>query len=370
MKRLPLPLRLLLPLLLLLLLLQVWGATRAFAMDAVEGYGSTTRGAEAAPGGAQVYHVTHLGDAGAGSLREAVSAPGRRIVFDVGGEIVLKSDLLIRVPYLTLDGSTAPAPGIVIRQSGHTTAIEGSRTLGAVHDVIIRHLSWDATGTPHGSEKDILGLDGERAPVHHIVIEHCTGRASGDGVFDVWGRVHDVSIGWNLICETETALHLSTGDLKQVRERITFHHNIFVKNNERQIRLRHANRDIEFINNLVFGWGWQDWGGSGLHIAYDAGEENPGIVVIGNIFRHVPQRTSKADEGVKWERGPDEGRVYFEGNVVDAAEVDAVSNTARPKLSRITPQSTQGLVATLVSKAGSKHRSAADQSLLDLCAAP
>ncbi|MFN0079393.1 MAG: hypothetical protein ACKVY0_23250 [Prosthecobacter sp.] len=199
------------------------------------------------------------------------------------------------------------------------------------------------------------------------VIEHCTGRASGDGVFDVWGRVHDVSIGWNLICDTETALHLSTSDQKQVRERITFHHNVFVKNNERQIRLRHANRDIEFINNLVFGWGWQDWGGSGLHIAYDAGEENPNLAVIGNIFRHMPQRTSKPDEGVKWERGTDEGRVYFKDNLLDAAETDAVSNTEKPKLFNVSIQPAKDLVKTLLTKVGPKHRSAADKALLEAC---
>lgn len=337
--------------------------------ELIEGYGTTTRGADAAPGGTQDYHVTTLADEGAGSLRDAISTSGRRIVFDVGGEIVLKSDLLIGVPFLTIDGSTAPKPGILIRQSGLTTAIEASPTLGEVHEIIIRHLAFDATGTPHGSEKDILGLDGEREAVHHVVIEHCTGRASGDGVFDVWGRVHDVSIGWNLICNTETALHLSTGDLKLVRERITFHHNIFAKNNERQIRIRHANREIEFINNLVFGWGWQDWGGSGLHIAYDAGEENPSLSVIGNLYHHVPQRTSKPDEGIKWERGDDEGRVYFEDNLINAAETEVVSNTKKPSLSKVSIQPASSLVQKVLPIVGSKNRSVADKALLDEIAA-
>lgn len=142
--------------------------TSAFSAEPIEGYGSTTLGAAAAPGGAQTYHVTTLADDGAGSLRDAVSLSGHHIVFDVGGAIVLKSDLLIRVPFITIDGGTAPAPGILIRQSGFTTAIEASRTLGEVHQIIIRHLAFDATGTPHGSEKDILGLDGESAPVHHV----------------------------------------------------------------------------------------------------------------------------------------------------------------------------------------------------------
>lgn len=105
------------------------------------GFGAT-RGAAAAPGGEQVVHVTTLADNRPGTLRDAISAPGRRVVFDVAGEIVLRNDLLIRVPYLTIDGATAPAPGITLRQTGVTTAIEASRTLGAVHDVIARPISF------------------------------------------------------------------------------------------------------------------------------------------------------------------------------------------------------------------------------------
>jgi hypothetical protein len=190
------------------ILMSMWLRHKAFSMTmmayltviltvntmAAEGCEVMTRGADSAPQAATIYHVTSLADDGVvGTLRDAVSQPGRRIVFDVAGEILLKQDLLIRVSYLTIDGATAPSPGILIRQTGVTTAIEGSGTLGEVQHIVIRHLSFDATGTPHGSEKDILGLDGERSAVHHILIEHCTGRSSGDGVFDIWGRVHDVA---------------------------------------------------------------------------------------------------------------------------------------------------------------------------------
>lgn len=233
-------------------------------------------------------------------------------------------------------------------------------------DVIVRHLTFDSRGTPHGSEQDILGLDGERAAVHHIVIEHCTGRASGDGVFDIWGRVHDVTIAWNLICDTETALHLSTGDRNLARERIVFHHNVFARNNERQIRIRHANHNIEFLNNLVYGWGGMDWGGSGLQIAYDAGEVNPSLAVVGNIFRHVPARTNKPTEAVIWERGPDEGRVWFRDNRLPVDEHDANSNSAEwPLRSGIALTPMDRLATDLREHVGPCHRSAADQRLLD-----
>lgn len=334
-------------------------------LPAVEGCGWGTRGADATPGGAKVFRVVSLADDGPGTLREGLSEAGRRIVFDVAGEIELKSDLIMRKSYTTVDGTTAPAPGITIRQTGVTTAIEGSRSGGEVKEIIVRGLRFDARGTPHGSEKDILGLDGERAPVHHVLIENCTGNASGDGIFDVWGSVHDVTIAWNLITDTETALHLSTGDLKQTRERISFHHNLFARNNERQIRIRHANRDIEFFNNIVFGWGWHEWGGSGLHIAYDKGEINPSLAVIGNVFHFVPNRTAKPSEGIQWERGPDEGAVFFADNLLHLEEKDAISNiSVQPKLSGVVIHSASSLAADLLPKVGVVHQNNSERELI------
>jgi hypothetical protein len=81
-----------------------------------EGFGVTAGG-----DGGEVYRVTSLADTlppGPGTLRDAVSRPHRRIVFDVAGEIRLVDYLFIRQPYLTIDGLSAPAPGITLRDFG------------------------------------------------------------------------------------------------------------------------------------------------------------------------------------------------------------------------------------------------------------
>ena len=68
-----------------------------------------------------------------GSLREAVEASGpRTAVFRVGGVIALKSKLVVRNPYLTVAGQTAPGDGICVK----------NYTFGCsdTHDVIIRHV--------------------------------------------------------------------------------------------------------------------------------------------------------------------------------------------------------------------------------------
>ena len=76
--------------------------------------------------------VTTLDDSGPGSLREAVTAKGPRIVvFRVGGTIRLKSHLIINEPFITIAGQTAPGDGILLRDAGLYVQ---------THDVVIRML--------------------------------------------------------------------------------------------------------------------------------------------------------------------------------------------------------------------------------------
>jgi hypothetical protein len=104
--------------------LAVAAGRRAF--PGAEGYGASTPGGR----GGRILYVDNLNDSGPGSLRAAIDAPGPRIVvFRVGGTITLQSYLMLKQPYLTLDASRAPAPGITLRRHGievHT------------HDVILR----------------------------------------------------------------------------------------------------------------------------------------------------------------------------------------------------------------------------------------
>ncbi len=78
-----------------------------------------------------VYHVYNLDDSGPGSLRDAVSATNRTVVFDVSGTISLLSPLIITNSYLTLAGQTAPH-GITV--AGQMTTVTN------VHDLIIRYI--------------------------------------------------------------------------------------------------------------------------------------------------------------------------------------------------------------------------------------
>src|SRR5687768_12479562 len=79
------------------------GAQGVRAFPGAEGFGAHARGGR----GGTVYRVTHLGDSGPGSFRDAVSQPNRYVVFTVGGVIRLQSRVTV-ASNLTIAGQTAP----------------------------------------------------------------------------------------------------------------------------------------------------------------------------------------------------------------------------------------------------------------------
>src|SRR5690606_38254494 len=77
-----------------------------------EGFGRFAKGARGHEQ-PRVYFVTSLADDGPGSFRDAVSQPGRFVIFKVAGVIRLKSSITV-APYTTIAGHTAPGDGIVL----------------------------------------------------------------------------------------------------------------------------------------------------------------------------------------------------------------------------------------------------------------
>lgn len=141
---------------------------RHLAFPGAEGYGKYAIGGR----GGTVYHVTNLEDNGddaspiEGSFRygiKKVSGP-RTIVFDVSGEIHLKSRLTCGDKYVTIAGQTAPGAGIMLRGA----------PFGMASDGITRFIR-NRRGHISDEDPDNIGLDGlGMAGNDHSIMDHCS----------------------------------------------------------------------------------------------------------------------------------------------------------------------------------------------------
>ncbi|MBI4489204.1 MAG: hypothetical protein HY694_08975 [Deltaproteobacteria bacterium] len=222
---------------LLIALLSGYGSDHAIAY---EGFGATTPGGL----GRKVVRVTNLNDSGPGSFREAVSRGGRTVVFDVTGEIALKSHVFVKGSFMTVDGSTAPPPGIILRNRG--LIIRGSK---GAHDVIIQGIRVrDSTG-------DCIQI-AERA--FNVVIDRVSTYGCGDGNIDITTRAHDITVSWSIL--VGGAIH-KLMLIKYNASRISLHHNLYVRGSRNpQVSLEGSgpatDTTVDMRNNVVWDWGF------------------------------------------------------------------------------------------------------------------
>jgi len=251
-----------------------------------EGAGTTTPAGR----GGRVIRVTNLNDSGPGSLREALSANGPRIViFDVAGEITLRSNLTIRNPYLTLAGQTAPSPGITLR---------GATLIVATHDVLIQHIRVrvgdDPSGPSPGSRDGIrlLGSD-----VHNVVIDHVSTSWSIDELISTYDH-RDVTIRNSIFSEgLSRSIHPDGEHSKGVfiaegSHRLTLVGNLIAHNRDRNPALK-GNTSAVIVNNVIYNWG----NGAAIPI-WDSNSDPTGkpvlASVVGNVFLNGPDTPSRA----------------------------------------------------------------------------
>jgi pectate lyase len=133
------------------------------AFAGTQGFGAATPGGR----GGAIIRVTTLRSSGAGSLAEALSTKGPRvIVFEVGGVVDLQGrHLKISEPFVTIAGQTAPSPGI--------TLIRGGLFINT-HDVVIQHIAV-RTGEAGRAKKSGWETDAiSTASATNVVVDHCS----------------------------------------------------------------------------------------------------------------------------------------------------------------------------------------------------
>jgi len=207
--------------------------------------------------------VTNLNDSGQGSLRACVQASGPRIcVFRVSGLITQKSPMVIRNPYITIAGQTAPGGGIVqggVGQIGQALAIE-------THDVVVRYLTYDGAASVAGGgtcnhDTGTIGYEILDNNNYNIVIDHTTHRWWGNKDMEIVSNgpnqnAHDLSIQWNLLYEpcvdhpvvTEPDVFSGGSQFASVNQ--DWHHNMAANYDHRWPLL--AIRSLRWVNNLGY----------------------------------------------------------------------------------------------------------------------
>lgn len=146
-------------------------------------------------------HVTTLAPDGPGSLMDAISQGNRHVVFEVGGVIDLRSTSAERPDYeiilsssnITIDGSTAPGPGI---------SLVGARILiQNASNVTLRHLTImqgdDPVGVANRGQRDTLTIQSSQ----DVLIQNVSLYWSQDELADVWAGSRRITFDRVLFAE-------------------------------------------------------------------------------------------------------------------------------------------------------------------------
>lgn len=282
------------------------------AFPGAEGGGAYSFGGR----GGKVIVVTSLADSGPGTLREACEAAGARIiVFNVAGIIKLKSPLIIRAPYITIAGQSAPGDGICV--AGETVWID-------THDVVIRYMRFRRGETWVGRRDDAIGGN----PIGNIMIDHVSASWGLDENMSMYRHMYNDSTGGieqklgtvNITIQNsifsealDTYNHAFGSTLGG--ENCTFMRNLWANNAGRNPSIGWYGI-FNFVNNVVFNW---------VHRSIDGGDYRALYNVFNNYFKPGPL-TPKSPVGhriLKPESGRSKlpyqtyGRAYVAGNIME-----------------------------------------------------
>jgi hypothetical protein len=266
--------------------------------------------------GGKVIVVTNLQDDGDGSFRWACEQGGARmIVFNVAGIIRLKTPLIIRAPYVTIAGQTAPGDGVCI--AGESVWIN-------THDVIIRFMRFRRGETWVGRRDDAIGGN----PIGNIMIDHVSASWGLDENMSMYrhmyndstGKIEDkfptvnITIQNSIFSEALDTWNHSFGSTLG-GENCTFMRNLWANNTGRNPSVG-WNGVFNFANNVIFNW---------VHRSVDGGDYRAQFNIINNYFQpgpatpknNVGHRILKPESGRSKLKYKVYGRAYVKGNIME-----------------------------------------------------
>ncbi len=274
------------------------------AFPGAVGFGSETRGGR----GGKFYEVTSLsGGSEPGTIRHALAAEGaRKVVFKVSGVIELGGKVLeVNHPYITIDGSTAPGQGVVLKDAPLVIS---------THDVIVRHLKMRPGDGPNGvlgqyrnalqiighdEGKEAKGVNDLSLDPYNIVVDHCSMSWSTDQVASTWYGASHVTFSWNIFSEAlhdsihNEGPHSTSFMYGPDSMNMSFHHNIIAHGGSRN-PLVYINCSAEVISNVIYNWKYVGTNLGGIRESKGISRVN----LIGNYYLPGadtdPERVKKA----------------------------------------------------------------------------
>jgi pectate lyase len=331
------------------------------AFPGVVGYGAASKGGR----GGRVIAVTTLGDSGPGTLRDCVDATGpRTCVFRVSGLIRFKArPPVIRNPYLTIDGTTAPGPGITIAHDGSPEA-RTPLLIKDNHDVIVRNIRVrnDRTGGSRGSE-DSFTIENSS----YIVIDHVSASWARDELINGYGDNDWITISNSIFAEgipRHDKCALLASDPKGPQH-LSFIGNICAHNGDRNPDLNFPPGSCaEIVNNIFynaqseFAEIWESFGGVPVSL-------------IGNSFIAGPNTSAHTvgiARNIQGSRG--KAKVYlwdnaFVGNFVHISPlIPAVAVNTPPCPGTVVAAPSATAYASALAKAGAFPRDSFDAKIV------
>lgn len=232
----------------------------------------------------------------------------------MGGKV-----LEVTNPYVTIDGSSAPGLGVVLKDAPLVIS---------THDVIVRHLKMrpgDGSNGVLGQYRNALQIighdDGKEVndlskDPYNIIVDHCSMSWSTDQVASTWYGANHVTFSWNIFSEAlhdsihnegphSTSFMYGPGSMN-----MSFHHNIIAHGGSRN-PLVYINCSAEVISNVIYNWKYVGTNLGGIRKSKGVTRVN----LIGNYYLPgtdtSPERMKKAfnvNSGWKNER------VYVQDN--------------------------------------------------------
>ncbi len=349
----------------------------------LEGYGTQSPFGSGA--GSESCVVKNTNDSGPDSLRECitdrngpVANPTPRIItFSVSGTITLLSDLRIRQPYLTVDGLSAPAPGITIEKQGDgtdgetgVTTWKGNNTCG--HDVLVQGLrfkgTWPRNTETHNQNAGNMSIDGEDLPgcLKNVVLWRNTYVSAQDSSGDMWGSMQDVTFAYNLVIYSlhpQSISHFPGDTAGQEGQRISVHHNVYAHVHERIPNVRGNIWDANIEQNIFHRWAAFGFGGGYATKFRCRGSGCP--MRINLLENHYTSTGTALDHALDFQDGADPAQVFSSGNRFPKEETeDGSAAKAFPRTDSVTLLPDNAVAAQMLPHVGQPTRTAEESAVL------